>query len=185
MPRINPLVLTFALVWIITKVVFYYLGDSDTGFTVGIFTNLLFILSICAWTLWRHYRTHKLADTNLLDDLRNAVKQGAVYVLIVVGFTAVYHTVLDPDLIERRIQTRLALHNEHIDSYASFEEFVADQEGIDRSLDREALMGQMEDNARSELHIFRTIGFSLFALMVWVVISAICAAALMRGVIFH
>lgn len=184
MPRINPLVLTFALIWIITKIVFFYAGDSDTGFTVGMLTNLLFILSICALSLWKRYRRNRPSETHFLDDLRLAVKQGAVYVVIVTGFTAVYHTVLDTDLTERRIQKRLVIQQDHIDSYPSYEAFLADQEGVDPSLTREALMDQQEAKARKILNPLVSTAFSLLSLLIWVVVSSICSTALMRGVIF-
>lgn len=179
------MVFSLGMVWIIIKMAFLFLGDADTGYTVGIFANLLFVLALAAWTLWYRYRRIPPRETNLLDDTRAALQRTGLYVALVIGFTFVYHSFIDPDLTERRIQQRLADQRADIDAYPTFEDFLAEHETLDADLTREELMAQQEEGIRSMLNPVINSAFSLIALIMWALVCSLGTAVLFRAVIFR
>lgn len=103
MNRANRLVLSFVLVWIIIKLAFFMSGERALGFSTGILANIFFILALIATTLHFKYKSVRLEDTTMLEDVRSAMLPAAKYVLFVSLFLFTYYSWIDPDYNADRI----------------------------------------------------------------------------------
>lgn len=178
-------VFSLALLWIIQKMVFLYLDQASLGWDIGVFGNMAFILAIAAHTLWARYRRVAPSETNMLDDIKSALQRVGLYVMIVGGFIVVYHFVIDPNLIEDRVQQRLADVSNVLDEFPSFEAFVAANDMIEEGATREEFMRRSEESFRSLLNPTFTAGGSLLLLLIWGSFCSLIITALFRGVIFR
>lgn len=184
MQRTKAFVFTLVLVWIILKMVFFALDDSDLGHQVGILSNLLFILAVSAVTLWWKFRAVRPEDSNALDDLKSVMQRSGLYVLLVCAFMMVYYAAIDPGLNERRIEMRMGELNAELDKYENFEDFVKTQEMIPPDMTREKYVQKSEEGIRSMLNPWVNTGGSLLSLMMWAVTCAILVTLLFRTVLF-
>ena len=115
MKTTNKIALIFALIWIIAKMIIFNLGYSSEWFNFTALLNLLFLLLVIFVVL--HYHKQK-QQTEFLSDLKEAVKGGSVYTLILVVFFFLYFKYIDPGFFEERMEILGALSPEEL----SFEE---------------------------------------------------------------
>ena len=95
----------FALAWIIIKILFYFLGDSETGFNVGVSSNLIFILAITSIVLWNKYRSSN-PQKDLISDVKDTSKPALLYIILMVIFLTGYYSFLDTNFLPNRINKR-------------------------------------------------------------------------------
>lgn len=177
----NHLVYSLVLIWIITRMVLLYTGYSEWSMNVGSLMSMLFVLIIAALTLWKRYRHIRPSDTNMLEDVKTAMQKVGRYALIIGGFVALYHFVIDPDLIERHVQSRLSEFNGKIEQAGGYEEFRT-ANGIDETISYEDAYSAFETKVRASGNPFLLVGGTLLSLIIWGSFCSLVSSVLMRGV---
>ncbi len=109
----------FAAAWLLIKVIFYYLGDSETGFNVGVSTNLIFILAIVSIILWNKYR-NMATKRDLISDVKDTTKPALLYVILMVTALTAYYSFLDTHFLPNRKNLRYDMEVQKIKSDADY-----------------------------------------------------------------
>lgn len=97
----------FAVIWFAIKVLFYFLGDSEMGFNVGVMSNLLFILIIIVLTLWTKFRKEGTEYGNIILDMKDSSKSGLFYVVVMSVLMVVYYSFIDKNYLVNRMNKRI------------------------------------------------------------------------------
>lgn len=97
----------FSGTWIALKLVFWGLDIfQEDVLKPGLINNFLLLTAI-SFGLYLEKKREGFGVGTPLSDIKNALRAGAVYVLIVSGFMYLYYEHLNPTFIENRIETRM------------------------------------------------------------------------------
>lgn len=107
----NRLVITFSLVWIVVKMIFFLTGDTGYSLMIGTLANIFFILALIATSLYYRYREIGLAESSVIKDLKYAMNPAGKYILLICGFIFVYYSFIDQAFLPER----LAVHRENVE----------------------------------------------------------------------
>lgn len=116
MDKTKKIALIFGLSWIVIKLVIFNLGYSVKLFNATAMINLLFLLLVIFLTL--HYfkaGRSKSENTLFLEDLKESMKGGSIYTIIVAGFLLIYFSGIDPDFASNRLELQGITNPENID----------------------------------------------------------------------
>ena len=116
MDKTKKIALIFGLSWIIIKLIVFNLGYAVQLFNITAMINLLFLLLVIFVTL--HYfklKSGKKEKTLFLTDLKEAMKGGSIYTVIIAGFLLVYFSGIDPDFASERMELQGITSPENID----------------------------------------------------------------------
>ncbi|MCB0760445.1 MAG: DUF4199 family protein [Flavobacteriales bacterium] len=182
MNKARSLTLTLVLVWILIKMVFFFIDDADMGFDVGVMANLLFILIAIASSLWFKYKKVTLQESTFLDDLKDSMKEAGLYVIIVVVFIFLYLKVIDPELLQSRVNEGVAAMEEILRDPAKLEETRNLRPDL-KDMTPEELIAQYRSSQEQILSPGVTTALSLFALMSVSVLYSIVTTLLFRKVL--
>jgi len=114
--KTKKIALIFGLSWIIIKLIVFNLGYSVQLFNITAMINLLFLLLVIFVTL--HYfrlKSGKKEKTLFLTDLKEAMKGGSIYTVIITGFLLIYFSGIDPDFASNRLELQGIISPENID----------------------------------------------------------------------
>src|SRR5690554_153792 len=97
----------FSGTWIALKLIFWGLDIfQEDVLKPGLINNFLLLTAI-SFGLYLEKKREGFGVGTPLSDIKNALRAGAVYVLIVSGFMYLYYEHLNPTFIENRIETRM------------------------------------------------------------------------------
>ncbi|MCH2234837.1 MAG: DUF4199 domain-containing protein [Crocinitomicaceae bacterium] len=88
----------FAVLWMLFSLTLLGLGISREGFTVGIFTNVFFLLCAIALGLYLSRRKDGFQETIGLDDFKTAMQSGIIYTVFIALFVYAYHEYIDTSI---------------------------------------------------------------------------------------
>ena len=103
MDTTKKIALTFALIWIIIKMILFNMGLSLSLFNYTVMINVFFLLVVIFMTL--HYYKNKTnkEDSTFLGDFKEAMKGGAIYSFVIVVFIFIYFTFIDTNFVESKM----------------------------------------------------------------------------------
>ncbi len=182
MKKARSIALTLALIWILVKLVFFFLGRSSFGYEVGVLVNMLFILITIAATLWFKYKEVTLADSTFLDDLKDGMKHAGMYIIIVLAFTFLFLKVIEPDFLESKVREGVQAMTEHLEIPGNFEKIKAESPAPD-TVTKEYIIERTEETRRQLLSVGVTMSLSLFALFAVSMLYAVLTTLLFRKVL--
>jgi len=113
MKRSYLLSLIFAVSWLLIKILFYFLGDSELGFNIGVSTNLIFILAIVALVLWTKYRDPS-TKKDLITDVKDTSKPALLYVILMIIFLTAHYSFIDTTYLTNRMNIRYNLEVDNV-----------------------------------------------------------------------
>jgi hypothetical protein len=101
--------LFFFTIYGILKLLLFQFGLSYEYYSFGVFVNMLFLLLAIFLNL--NTRKKELATkgeySNLFDDIKTAMRSGAIYALLVACFSWLYYAHIDTAFLEERITERI------------------------------------------------------------------------------
>lgn len=101
MKTTNKIAIAFAFIWIIIKLIVFNIGLSVEWFNVTAMINLLFLLVVIFVVLHFHKQGRQ---TEFLSDLKEAMKGGSIYTLLVAFFLLIYFSAIDTEFITNRME---------------------------------------------------------------------------------
>ena len=102
--------LMFSLLYIIARMVFFYLGFGEDYYKYLVSLNLFFIILIIAFTLYNNYKQD--AKGFFPNEIKSTLRSISVYAIILAGFMFFYYKVIDPGFFDRKMDvSRMEMMN--------------------------------------------------------------------------
>lgn len=172
--------LVLASLWIIFKMIVFYMGESEAGFKVGIFLNILFVLLAAAIGLY--FTKIKSPPSFFLQDVKVCLRGSIVYTVIISAFVYMYYEKIDPFVMQNRIDEKVAYAE--MQASENFKEIKAQTPGLKKDNPEQYVEKVRKDSEL--LHSgFVQSTFSLIALMLASIIYAFLVTFVMRKIIFR
>jgi hypothetical protein len=182
MTRNNRLVLSFTLVAIIIKMAFFMSGERSLGLMVAIPANIFFILALISITLYHKYKTVKLHESSVIDDVRAAMMPAAKFVLFICVFLFAYYEFIDPDFNAERMAQIIERSELFAQDEVAFQEFIDSDPTLKDMTPEEYVTAQKEKAEILNRPSIR-LGASLLILTVLALFYSMAVSILFRKVL--
>lgn len=178
--------LIFALLWIISKIIFFYAGMSSQTYKTSALINNFFLLCTISITLYLFLKKNAYAQTPFLTDAKQAVIGGFVYTIFVSLFSLLYYSKIDVKYIENKIEIRMEAVKDALKTNEQLAEFKASQPAMEL-MTREEIYANIRKSAESTLSpkvatIIMLLGFTMLTFLYSVVVTFFFRKILLRGV---
>src|SRR5690554_5696413 len=164
--------LLFSGAWMLLKLIFLYFNIfQDDVVKPGLINNLFLLLAI---SLGLYYEKKKegFGTGTPLSDIKNALKAGAPYVLIVSVFLFFYYDDINPSFIENRRTERMDIIYGEMQSEAYVDTLRVHNPEF-RVMTKEEIVRDIKSDTESALSAKTLFVFSLLGLMVMALTYAI------------
>ncbi len=172
----------FALLFMLAKMMFFWSGISGDDLRPIIMINILFILLAIALGLYFHKR-EETEQSNMLNDIKNAMSAGVPYALLVSIFLYVYYSKIDPGYNEHKIAEQEMAVRKMLDDPQEFKTIKENEEF--EILTKEEIFDRMSENARAVYSAGTTTTVSLLAMILLSTLYSILVAIVMKRFIFR
>lgn len=172
--------LILAVIWIVFKMVLYYLGKSNHGFTIGIFLNILFVLLAAAIGLY--YAKHQSGRTHFLQDVKISLRGSIVYTVIISIFVYFYYDRVDPLVMQNKIDEKIAIAEKQVSE--DFESMKEDNPSL-REVTAEQYVELVREDAETIHTGFVQSTFTLIALMLASILYSFLVPLIFRKIVFR
>ena len=137
-----------ALVWIIITLIAFLSGESFSFFIPGIFINILGLLATIGVAMFVVKKEDKYSISGpFLQDFKDAMQAGVIYTIVIAGFIYVYHSNIDPSILNKLREAQFEAINEAIPDAETYQELLGD-DNVWRNKSYDDYIENQEDNAR-------------------------------------
>jgi hypothetical protein len=175
--------LTFALLWITVKMIFFWTGALGTNIKPAVLLNMLFLLSAIAVGLYLHKRQEKEPGNALLD-IKNAMTAGVPYLVTVALFIYFYYGSIDPEFNQHQISEALTGIQKELDSpegLANYRESNAEFE----VMTKEEIFESIRTGPETFYSAKATAIIALLAMLLLATLNSILVAVIYRKIVFR
>lgn len=175
--------LSFALAWIVLKMVFFWTGLLGTNIVPAVLLNMLFLLLAISFGLYLH-KKKETERGNALLDIKNAMSAGVPYLVVVSLFLYFYYSNIDPEFNQHQIAEAYTAVEKRMEDPAMLAEIKASNEEFE-VLSKEEILSQLKENLERNYSASFTLTVSLLGLLLLATINSIFVTIVYRRLIFR
>ena len=172
----------FALAWCIIKYAFF-LYDPMAEIKPMVMINILFML--CSIAVGLYY--HKRSDTegsNALLDIKNAMKAGFPYTMVVCLFLYFYYAKINPEYNQRQISDMQYELKKVLDDPAKFEDLKNSNTGFEVKT-KEEILSEMTKSSKAFYSASAITTIGLLAMLILSILYSILVTVVYRRIVFR
>jgi hypothetical protein len=171
------------LAWCVVKYVSFLVSPLHTSILPTVLLNILFLLSTIAISLYQVKRNQS-EHSSLLGDIKNGLKAGVPYTLLVSVFIFLYYGTINPGFNDRQIAKTNAKIESTFSDPVAYKELKNSNPSFE-VMSREELMEQMKTGPKSFYAPGATMTLSLLAMLLLSTLYSILVAIIYRKVVFR
>jgi hypothetical protein len=172
----------FALSWCIIKYA-YFLYDPLADIKPMVMINILFMLSSIAVGLYYHKR-NDAEGSNALLDIKNAMKAGFPYTLVVCVFLYFYYAKINPEYNQRQLSDMKYEMKKVLDDPVKFEELKKSNEGFEVKTEEE-IFAEMSKSSEAFYSARSITTISMLAMLILSILYSILVTVVYRRIVFR
>ena len=131
-----------ALSWIVASLILVNTG-IDYAYRISAGLSLLFLLIAIFIAVRNHFGQD--GRTLYLDDVKAAMRQAAIFVLLVSGFTFVYFRFINPEVLSNKVERDMAISRAEIEEAGGWEAFVEEHAEQNPTLKEKSMEDHLDD----------------------------------------
>jgi len=173
-----------AALWIVIKMIFFYVSDTDVYDIVPlVLLNMFFLMAAIAIGLYITKR-RETDEGNALNDIKNGMTAGVPYALIISVFLYFYYTEIHPEYNAHQIAEAEYALQENLDDPVKFQE-IKDSNAEYEVKSKEEIKEQVMEGYRSSFSANSVMTLSLLGLVVMSAMNSIFITIIYRKVVFR
>ncbi len=172
----------FALAWCTVKYLMY-LYDPFSEIHVAVMINILFLLLSISIGLYL-LKSKSSEESNALLDIKNGLRAGLPYVILVSLFIYVYYAKINPEYTQRLVNNRLFEMEQKLNDPNTLEEFKAANPKYELKT-KEEIFKEMKESPENILSPGFTTTVSLLSLLLLAVLYSILVTVVYRRIVFR
>lgn len=177
-------ILALGLIWFSVRIVVSKVVMPETGFQVGAFANLLILLLVIYWALRDTYGTRLPTDSHFLVDLKNTLRAGSKYVILVSALIFVNYAFFEADFLAKKVSDQVRESEAWLDAEGNYEQLLLESPQL-KDKSKEELLQMKKDQIEMFNSSHTQTLFSLMALMFMNVFYAFIMVLLFRKVLYR
>ncbi|TNE70298.1 MAG: DUF4199 domain-containing protein [Bacteroidetes bacterium] len=175
--------LTFGLLWIVAKMIFFWTGALGTDLVPLVLLNMLFLLLAISVGLFLHKR-REAEPGNALLDIKNAMSAGVPYLIVVSVFLYFYYEKIDPEFNQHQIAEAYTSVEKRLSDPEGFAEIKASNEAFE-VMTKDEILAELKENLERNYSPSFTMTVSLLGLLLLSTINSIFVTIIYRRLIFR
>lgn len=175
--------LGFGLAWCAVKYISFLIDPMHTAILATVLLNILFLLSAIAVALYQVKRNQTEADS-FLGDIKNGLKAGVPYTVLVAVFIFFYYGTINPGFNERQLERTNAKYDLMFEDPKEFQE-IKDSNASFEVMTKEEIREEMSKGPKSFYTPSATMTLSLLAMLMLSTLYSILVAAIYRRIVFR
>lgn len=172
-----------ALAWIAIKMFTYLTGLVEYNVVPLVMLNILGVLLAISIGLFLHKRTEEY-ESNLLNDIKNAMSAGVPYVLLVSVFLYFYYDKIDPDFNAHQISEFETGLQKELNDPIRFEKIRKSNPEFEVK-SKEEIFESIMQGPRSFYKPGSTMAISMLSLLLLATLNSIFVSIIYRRLIFR
>lgn len=172
----------FAVAWCLIKYI-YFLYDPLAEIKPMVMVNILFMLSAIAVSLYLVKR-NATEETNALIDIKNAMRAGFPYTIVIALFLYIYYEKINPEYNQHQISEMNYQMKTVIDDPDKLEELRSSNEGFEVKT-KEEILREMQKGPKAFYTSFAVTTLSLLSMLVLSVLYSILVTTVYRRIVFR
>jgi hypothetical protein len=176
-------ILILAVVWLLLRSAMPAIIGSDSSYTLGVFANLFFLLLAVYWSLRDLYSPGRPEDGNFLTDMKQALRAGSKYVILVTGFIFLTYSYIHKDYLAGKASMQLEAAKEELAKEGALEAVIEANPQL-AGKTKEELMEMKTEQIQAFLSPQTQTLFSLVALMFMNMVYSVLIVLLFRKVLY-
>lgn len=174
----------FAFVFIIVKMTMHFGGLFEGNILPTSFLNILLLLLAVAIGLYQYIRNREPAYETLLQEVKQGLKPGIVYTLLVSGFLFLYYNNIDRSIIETMQQQRIEEFSKGLENPSTLAEIRKSNEAFEL-MTPEEILEEVKSNVDQFISAKSLFLMSLMSLMLLSIIYSLLVTIIYRNVLFR
>lgn len=175
--------LSFALLWITIKMVFFWTGITDYNVVPAALLNMLFLLLAISIGLYIHKRRESESGNALLD-IKNAMTAGVPYIVVVSLFIYFYYSSIDPAFNEHQINEALTTIQKDLDNPEGLKAYRAQNPDFE-VMTKEEIFESVKSGPETFYNPKATATITLLAMLLLATLNSILIAVIYRKIVFR
>ncbi len=193
--------LLFAAIWIASKMIFFITGITEKEIIPSVLLNILFMLMAISFGLYFHKRKEiknhfdaktidnldvsdvLLEESSMLSDIKNGLKSGVPYAIIVSLFLFFYYDTIDPDFNQHQISEAEMGIQKLLDNPAELDKIRAENEDFE-VMTKDEIYNSMVQGPQIFYNAKSTAIVSMLALLMLATLNSIFVTIIYRKVVF-
>jgi len=174
--------LTFAGIYILIKLMFFFTGALGQNIVPSVLINILCILLAISVGLYKQKKSEEEQGT-LLQDIKNGMTAGVPYAILVSVFLYFYYDTIDPEYNQHQISEAEAKIEKSLNDPKTFAEIKSSNPDFE-VMTKEQIYDLMVQSPRAVFKASTTMTISMLALLLLGTLNSIFVALVYRKVVF-
>lgn len=175
--------LSFALLFMLVKMLAFWTGIFAYDIVPLVFINMLFVLLSVAVGLYLDFKQTG-SDRNLLLDIKNGMTAAFPYTLAVSVFLYVYYANIDPGFNKHQIAEAHLSIEQIVNDPERFAELKKSNEAFE-VMSKEEIAKELKNGPENFYSPKSTMTITLLALLIWGTLNSILVTLIYRKFIFR
>jgi|TARA_R110000737_G_scaffold250424_1_gene260147 hypothetical protein len=175
--------LSLGAAWCVVKYISFLVNPMHTSIVPTVLLNILFLLSAIAIALYITKRNQTEKDS-FLGDIKNGLKAGLPYTILVAVFLFFYYSTINPGFNERQIAHTNAKFDLIFDDPKEYQELKNSNPSFE-VMSKEELREEMRKGPKSFYTPGATMTLSLLAMLLLSTLYSILVASIYRKIVFR
>lgn len=175
--------LIFAGIWILVRMIPFFMGNSDVEIGPFVLMNILCVLLAIAIGLYLH-KKRTGEESNLLTDIKNGLSAGLPYAVVVSLFLYLYYAKIDPGFNEHKIAEFSAGLKKDMANPVTFQK-IKDSNPEFEVKTKQEIYDSIMQGPKSFFNAGSTMVISMLALLLLSTIYSILVSVIFRRLIFR
>lgn len=171
-----------AAVWILIKMIFFYLGLFPDTIVPSVMLNILGLLLAVSIGLFLQKRKDT-EETNAMYDIKNAMSAGLPYILIVSIFIYFYYSKINPEYYAHQIAENEIAIEKMVNNPLELKKFKETQEDAE-VMTKEEIEEKLKDSNKKGASPGFTATLSTLALLILSMLYSILVTVIYRQILF-
>lgn len=173
----------FGIVWCLIKYIGFQINPLQSSILMSVLLNIFFLLAAISTALYQFKRTQN-DDESLLTDIKNGLKAGVPYTILVSIFIFFYYNNINPDFNKRQIEKTNA-KIENIFSNPDEYQKLKNSNPSFEVMSKEELEKEMKSGPKSFYTASSTMSLSLLAMLLLATLYSILVSVVLRKLVFR
>lgn len=175
--------LGFALLWITSKMIFFWTGALGYNIVPSVLLNMLFLLLAISVGLYLHKR-RATEQGNALQDIKNGLSAGLPYAVIVSIFIYFYYEKIDPEFNQHQISETYTAIQKKMEDPEQFREIKAANEDFE-VMTKEEILKTTKENLERNYNASFAMTISMLAMLLLATMNSIFITIIYRKIVFR
>lgn len=174
----------FAMCFVVVKMMSYFLNVFQEDIKPFALVNILFLIIAISLGLYQYMRFRREPDDNLMNNIKQALKAGFIYTVVVSGFLFTFYKFVDSSVISQMRNERIEIIKTQLKDPAALSQIKRSNHAVEM-MEPDEMLEEATKNIDKFISPMSVFLISLLALLMLSILYSILISVIFRKVLFR